>query len=213
MPGPGFSLPGVEILDDSVRRGRAQIIDFRTGLAAAVSGQLAEVDATGGGGGVAGVAVDNEFPAITDGTTSFVLAHIPLIGSEHLYRRGKRLQRVDSAPGVDEYTILDDTVTVGWTLLTVDVGRIWADYRYAGSGPSETAVDNEFPDVTPGETTLALAVSPSLGSEHVYRRGKRLQRVDSGPAVDEYTISGNVITTGWVLLTTDVGRIWADYRY
>lgn len=57
-------VPGVSIRDSGVDQGRAQVIDFDTALTATVTGGVADVDGTGGGGGSAlgvkdeGVSVD-----------------------------------------------------------------------------------------------------------------------------------------------------------
>lgn len=70
------------------------------------------------GGGSSTTFVDNE--VVSGSGTSWTLANVPTLGSEHIYANGQRL-----TPTVD-YTISGADIT---TVLSWSAGTILADYR------------------------------------------------------------------------------------
>lgn len=71
-------------------------------------------------------------------------------------------------------------------------------------------IDHETPTGSLPTTAFTLANTPHGSSEHVYVNGLHLRRVAAGAGVNEYTISGAVITTGWTVAAGSI--IWAHYR-
>lgn len=67
-----------------------------------------------------GTPVNNE--VVSGSGTTWTLAHIPLVGIQHIYANGQRL-----TPGGVDYTISGATIT---TIVSFVAGTVLADYEY-----------------------------------------------------------------------------------
>lgn len=175
------------------------------GVTASNVGIDGRADIPGGGSGGMATPKVGVVPATLSATT-YQLPETPVSGSDRVFVNGAALRRVGAAPGLGEYTIAGDTITLGFALVAGD--RIWADYFVTVSG--STPVIAEVPPETTG-TTFTLLNVPVANTDAVYVNGARLRRVGAAPLMGEYTIAGNTITTGFALVVGD--RIWVDYYF
>ncbi len=130
--------------------------------------------------------------ALSGSGTSFMLASTPMTGSDRLWMNGLRLQRVGSAPALNEYMISGAAITLGTVKDSAD--HLVADYET----DTDTAHTHTYHEALVGAGTgFTLGATPVAGSERVYWNGIRLRRVVSSPSLNEYTISGTTITLGF----------------
>lgn len=156
---------------------------------------------TAGGGGLHDHTTGE---ALTGTGTSFMLAATPIAGSEALWFNTIRLVRVGSSPGLNEYTISGDTITLGFSKATGDV--LIADYRVS-TPTNHVHVQQET--ISGTGTSVSLSQTPIADSEVLFMNLIRLLRVASSPGLNEYTISGAAITLGMSKAAGD--SLIADY--
>ncbi len=173
--------------------GRAAVIDANGEIDGA-SGNLTDCLHVDGSSGSCGstaatiVFVDNEVPAgaINGTNASFSLANIPLpAASLHLFRNGLLLN------AAVDYTLSSAAITFVGASIPQPSDTLVASYRYGGTLPGVTFVDQETPagTINGSNTAFTLANTPSSpASVHLYVNGLRMSL-----GVD-FTISGNAIT-------------------
>lgn len=159
--------------------------------AAGNSSDCVHVDGTSGpcGSGTSSISfADNEVPSGTiNGTNAvFTLANSPSPASSlSLFRNGMLLR-----PSID-YTLSAAAVTFLGTAIPQVGDNLQASYRYGGTLPGVTFVDEETPGglVNGANVTFTLANTPNPSTSlALYRNGLRMMI-----GVD-YTLSGNTIT-------------------
>ena len=97
----------------------------------------------------------------------------------------------------------------------VTITRDALGYVVTAAGGGVTFVEQEavtaaaYP-LAAGSPLNALASTPVTNSVHLFWRGTRCRKVASAPGLNEYTISGAVITAGFIIQATD--HLYADYR-
>jgi len=118
--------------------------------------------------------------------TSYTLANIPVLGSEHLYLNGILIEEGSNT----DYSISGSTITFDEPLS--EGSKLSCTYYYNDTTPIKIFVDKEIPlgSIDGVNTIFGLANLPVLGSEHLYLNGV-LQESGIG---NDYTISDSTIT-------------------
>ena len=115
--------------------------------------------------------------------TTYVLAHKPVLGSEHIYLNGLLIEDQNN-----DYSISDSTITFSNPILPGM--KLTSTYYYESSDPVKVFVDKEQPggNLDGINTTFVLNHTPVEESEHIYLNG--ILQENGG----DYTIDGSIIT-------------------
>jgi len=190
--------------------------DMRAGVSGGPAGPIGPAGLPGGIGpigptgpaGASGATVSfvyGETPAPAGGNT-YKFASVPVAGTDQVFLDGAQLRRVVAAPGIGEYLIVGDTITLGFAL--PGGSQLWGHYAVPVSAPAFTFYE------TPaflGGVSYQLVAAPINNSSQVFVDGVELRRVVAGAAAGEYTIAGAIITLGFVLPAGS--QIWAHYEH